>query len=186
MTNEALMTPAHRLLLIVGELHKVGFERLRVSIGVGMLLRAHVFTAYDERVAEAEDWPAIREVWASVAFCVPYLPHDCDERTHVEAIWTALLTGSMRPRHLAGRFVLDFPELARGAYGPDQEYAHWYRRVVPLVLQDDAPYMYGDHGASGPPAGTLLRSRSEKRFPLPPSNPYLARPGSGFGLELPE
>jgi hypothetical protein len=168
VTTPATLPAQIRLLLLAGELHKVGFERLRVVIGRDHWFRAHLFAASDGS-GDMGNWPASRQIVVSSGVNAAFLS---ETRAHLPALWTGLLEGELRPRHLVGRFILDFPDLAHAAYGADQEYARWYRRLMPLLLNDDPPCMYGENMPDGAPEGTLPLLRSGGHFPAPPKNPW--------------
>ena len=175
MIDNSLKTPHYRLLSLLDELHRIGLEQLRFSRSFStMYARVYVYAA---RSAKSQD----RESGSSpVSFVfsndVVYLSGRDDG--HMQARWTELLTGTMKPRHLAAQFVLDFPEIARPAYGPDHEYRTWFRKLRPHLEAGLLPFTWREDIYKGDSefylqSVLMIGPQTEDIiFPRPPRNPY--------------
>lgn len=163
-----------RALSLVDELQRVGFEQLRFSrSSFTTHWRIQIYAA--RAVREQDGFVDI----TCVHFCVSdeqvVIPHREDSLSHK---WTELLRSQARPRHLAGLFALDFPEIARVAYGPDHEYREWFRSMREVLKQDylpvtweEAPTLIGP----GLDQHVFMRNRQgeTKLLPRPPANPFV-------------
>lgn len=163
-----------RVLQLVDELHRVGFEQLRFARNAsGQAIRLQLYAA---RSNTTQDWifdgpgPMVcfsnGEPWATYP-------------SSALAAWPQMLLGDVQPKHLAGLFILDFPELVRLAYGPDHDYREWFRTLRPLLAQGYLPLTWAED-----PYGTepdfdryvvMYRSHEDRVFlPRPPANPFAA------------
>jgi hypothetical protein len=155
-----------RVLLMVHELHKLGYQRLRISPGLspsgcywrcvitpaaniltthGALTREYFFeTAHYTSGSEAAyfDWPDVKRDTA---------------------------------RELARKFILRFPTIAEQAQGRDHEYVGWYVEMLGLAEDGALPIAYADWYYD-PNARYLRTSGAEDvRLPVPPggeAEPY--------------
>jgi hypothetical protein len=167
-----------RALQMLNELHRFGFEQLRFASHGGHGF-AHVFAAQDEVRPTASDFrfmPAIRQfnTWIELDGA-PAGDH------LLAAKWAALLEGILRPNHLAGLFILDFADIARRGFGPDQAYRHWFRGLQPSLQQGHLPITHDDF--TDPPhrfvfwipsiCGPDAYHSPPPDYPAAPSNEYL-------------
>jgi|GEM_PF-1433922 len=146
---------AVRVLAMVHELHKAGYQRLRICAGYTLDLR---------------DWrcyigPAVqfhKDGWTPVGRPgLLYTTHQNDDyfgwtdATHDDA------------RHLAVKFLERHPELARDAAGEDFAYAGWFARTLGRA----------EHGRLPESFGGRSYQRGEAPTPFPPplatGEPYL-------------
>jgi DNA-binding transcriptional ArsR family regulator len=154
--------PSHmlcrRVLLMVQELHRRGYERLRVAPGlspsglhwrcsivpVGHVRRDHGALAVgeDEIAADYDSGQGVRFFdWADAE-------HD-------------------PPVALAGKFLDRFPDLARRGWGNDPDYARWYGGMLRATAPDGLIYAYAgwDLPVDHIPA---LGCTADVKVPLPP------------------
>ncbi len=149
---------ARRVLLMVAELHNMGYQRLRIAPGIspsGMYWRCAVTHAgniqYDHGAMVVDDGhdTAMYSSGAGDAF------FGWDDASGDDAIV------------LARKFVERFPVIVRLGRGDDEEYARWYEQVVTLALEGDLPYAYSDWMDDEEP-GLLPTVGGTRRLPLPP------------------
>ena len=166
-----------RLLEVVDELHRIGFEQLRFS--------RSWFTVH---------WRfqlyAASEVWNQDGFIDLDSPHIClsddmwvagkAKGKYKQANWVELLAGEMKPKHLAGLFVLSFPKLAGMAYGPDHAYREWFRTLRPYLRAGMLPSTWEENIYDGDAEffmrHTLMREcvgNKVKILPRPPHNSFV-------------
>jgi hypothetical protein len=112
---------ARRLLLMVRELHLMGYERLRIAPSV--------------RVAERCWWCSITHT------CNIQRNHGAKviDRDRDVAVYNSLQENQFfdwidalfdSPRELAEKFVVRFPDLAKKGAGKDTAYARWYAEMI--------------------------------------------------------
>ncbi|WP_221091414.1 hypothetical protein [Deinococcus aquaedulcis] len=136
------------MLQVLDELHRIGFEQLRFS-------RSWFTVHWRLQLYAASD------VWEQDGFVGIDSPHLClsddDWITwkapgHIKnGDWTMLLKGDMKPKHLAGLFVLSFPRLAEAAYGSDHAYREWFRSIRPYLNTGMVPSTWEEHIYDGDP-----------------------------------
>ena len=165
----------HRLLLVLDELHRIGFEQLRFSRSrEGQRLRLQLYAASS---ASMQDWffegrgqmlcLSDDETWANF-------------ESRCLGFWAELLAGDLKPRHLAGRFVLEFPDLVRPAYAADHKYREWFRQLRPLMQGGYLPITWSENPYGNQPDFNLhiVMSKIDTEtllLPRPPANRF-ARP----------
>jgi hypothetical protein len=127
-----------RLLLMVQELHRMGYERLRVVTGMspsGCYWRLAITPATNVR------------------------PADCGERyVNYEEGVARYTTGQEAncfgwedaakdsPEQLADKFVQRFSEIVVQGKGSDPDYARWYAAMIEATEPHGLMYMYADYG----------------------------------------
>ncbi|MBP2299724.1 hypothetical protein [Azospirillum picis] len=126
---------AGRLLAMVNELHKAGYQRLRIAPGMapsGCHWRCHVTSAGNVAVNgwEPLDWS--RGV-ASYSTGQKNLYFGWDDAGHDSA------------RQLAAKFIERFPEIARAGQGPDWAYAGWYVAMLGAAEHGTIPVFFADY-----------------------------------------
>ena len=150
---------ALRVLEMVGELHKLGYQRLRIAPGmsatgldwrcavthVGNILRYHgaMFLDFDRETAH-------------------YATGQRDECFE----WADAQNDS--PRELAEKFLARFPEIARLGRGDDQPYADWYEGMLQLAERGAFPSAYQDFWGEPDPNHLSNVGYFEARIPMPP------------------
>jgi hypothetical protein len=129
------MDATRKVLCMVLELHRTGFQRLRIAPGMsgsGLHWRCAVTAAANVR----------RDVGASVArfreIAVRYTSGMGDRYFG----WADAAGDS--PRQLAEKFVARFPELVAEGRGPDKPYADWYAEMMRLTEPSGLVYAYAD------------------------------------------
>ena len=128
---------AVRLLLMIGELHKLGYQRLRIIPGMspsGMDWRCAITASSNVTGPHGlEEGPADRLVARySTGAGGKYFGRRDAERAD--------------PPGLARLFVVKFPEIAREAASDDWPYAGWFVNVLGLAESGFLPIAYSDFG----------------------------------------
>lgn len=175
----------HRALLMLDELHRLGFEQLRFARSrEGQYLRLQLYPAQN---GEAHDWlllndgPLLTFSYQFLSLRLPQMARaDPSQMASLERQWPNLLMGAMKPQHLAGKFILDFPELLRPAYGPDHEYRQWFRLLRPHLHQGRLPLTYDEHSTLyglrwSPDSHSAMTTPdgAHTLLPAPPTNPFI-------------
>jgi len=154
--------PAHmlcrRLLLMVQELHRLGYERLRAAPGLspsGLHWRCSIVPASYAR----RDHGAMAEGKGEIT-----ARYDSGQGTGFFG-WDD--AGGDAPEVLAGKFLERFPEVAALGMGGDPDYARWYARMLRATDPDGLIYAYADWELPGDhlPA---LGCTADVKIPLPP------------------
>ncbi len=126
---------ATAVLLMVAELHRMGYQRLRITPGMspsGMYWRCGVTN--------------VENIMADHGALV--MDESADMATYSSGAgdrffgWDDARGNS--PQDLARKFVERFPVIARLGRGDDEDYALWYDDVVKLTKTGDLPYAYSD------------------------------------------
>ncbi|PVX97693.1 hypothetical protein C7402_101407 [Paraburkholderia unamae] len=131
-SSDPVVRRATRLLSMVHELHKVGYQRLRICAGrsvTGGEWRLHIVPAGE---TTADGWtPKDTERWPS---------YTSDDGKKFFG-WTD--TDVDDARCLANKFVARFPEVAVAGLGQDWMYAGWFTEVLGRAEHDRLPAFYG-------------------------------------------
>lgn len=167
---------AIRALMLLNELHRFGFEQLRCESygGHGFV---HIFAARDEVPVSCQVTrfaPAVRR-FSTIPDEEEYLLGDPE----LAAAWRNLLHGPLKPNHLAGLFLLDYADVARHGFGPDQEYRHWFRGLQPFLQSGLLPITHAQCSHQHPLRplnwGNPYGFANPVSYPGPPMNPYMAQ-----------
>ncbi|CAO3356568.1 hypothetical protein [Azospirillum melinis] len=140
---------AGRLLAMVGELHKVGYQRLTIAPGMapsGCHWRCHVTPAGN---VAANGWEPLD--WSRQV--ASYSTGQEDRYFGWED------SAQDSARHLAAKFVERFPEIARDGQGADWAYAGWYVAMLGGAEHGTFPVFFADY-----PVEEIARGR----LPPPP------------------
>lgn len=146
-----------RLLYMVAELHRMGYEQMRIAPGVapsGLFWRLSVTAASNtepEHGARMRDWD--RGANYSSGAGAEYFD------------WTDASDDS--PAELAEKFVERFPEIAAEAKGRDPEYVRWYREMLAATEPDGLMYAYADWPSREDQLG-IFYGACRDEIPLPP------------------
>jgi hypothetical protein len=141
-----------RVLELVAELHRLGYERLRVNVGMApsglywrCSLNAAAAPSYDPNPPRYTTGNG-REIfgWADA--------HNDD------------------PPALAAKFLACYPELAAGAHGADPAYVAWFADMLHQTAPDLLPITYADWELPAGVVSTIGAKRS-LALPLPPPPP---------------
>jgi len=146
-----------RLLYMVAELHRMGYERARIVPGIapsGVFWRFSVTPASNTRPEHGA------------------LMQDFDRGAHYSSGagteyygWTDASDDS--PVELAAKFVERFPEIAAETRGGDPEYVRWYREMLVATEPDGLVCAYADWPYSEDRL-ELFYGSSREVIPLPP------------------
>jgi hypothetical protein len=165
-----------RLLLMLRELHRTGYERLRAvtglspsgchwrlqitpAIGVALPDQAVDFMARQNRGVAIGDW--VVYVSLNHAF---YSTGSSAEHAEQCFGWTDAAEDS--PRQLADKFIQRFPAVVAEGKGSDPEYARWYADMIEATEPEGLVFMYADWDM---PSDHIPASNMEGvRIPPPP------------------
>ena len=160
------LSPFRRILLMVRELHRLGFERLRAPayeyplawrcpiVPAYWTLRSHGGTYSDSFLYAAVRWfgpTACRQEYSSAEGQFPFQWKDVAFHT---------------PHELALHFIRERREIACAGWGPDAEYARWFEEVLEATKPNGLYYASAEYQ----PATSYLYTNmtSVERVPLPP------------------
>ena len=123
-----------RLLHMVTELHRMGYEQARIAPGVapsGLFWRLSVTAASN---TEPDNGALMRDFSRGANY---------SSGAGAEYFgWTDASADS--PVELAKKFVERFPDIAAEARGRDPEYVRWYQEMVAATEPDGLVYAYAD------------------------------------------
>jgi hypothetical protein len=154
------------LLLMVAELHRLGYQRLRIVPGVapsGLYWRctlasaAHFSDQHGARIASQGPVARYSTGQARAYFDWPDAADDT-------------------PEQLARKFLARFPEIAAQSQGADAAYAEWYAEMLRLTEPDGAPIAYADWELE-PGALQVVGEVARGSVPLPPGGEYHTKSG---------
>jgi hypothetical protein len=168
---QATRRRAQRVLYMVGELHKLGYQKLRISPGMapsGMHWRCtltpvdNVLRSHGALVARDDNDLVARYSSAM-------------ENSYFD--WTDARTASAR--ELAGLFLERFPLIAARSAGEDWVYAGWYVQMLGVAETGHFPMAFNDWSdlskATVLPTIPFGVAEGSPELPLPP-------PGTASGL----
>lgn len=146
---------AQRVLAMVHELHKVGFQRLRVDAHLapsGLAWRCKILPKSGaSRHHGAVDTASMPSVLHSSAF-------ECEYFGWSDAKYDTA-------RQLAQKFLERFPHIARSGRGRDPEYAGWYVEMLGHAERGALPVIYSND--EGPRLDYVVTT-GDVRLPMPP------------------
>jgi hypothetical protein len=162
---------ALRVLAMVGELHKRGYQRLRIAPGMspsGLHWRCNVAPASNIQVrhgALLADWDGLVAHYSSA-----------DDNKYFG--WQDARTAPARK--LASLFVERFPKIALEATGEDWLYAGWYVQMLGVAEKGNVPIAYADWEL--PDDGLLPTvgagaAVDQVMLPMPPPGLAIEEPG---------
>ena len=174
-------SPHRRILLMLGELHKVGFERLRApAYDYPLAWRCPIVPAAwtrKEHGGTFEDPSAyIRELLGEKFAVLNYTYSSASGQSPFG--WTDAAFAT--PRELALRFIKEFPAIALAGWGPDREYVEWFERMLEMTAPNGViTSAFADYG---PGEATFLYTHyaAVESVPLPPSG--LATPEQFYNM----
>lgn len=155
--DDELAGNCRRLLHMVGELHAMGYECLRIAPSVapsGLFWRLSICAADNtlpEHGAEIHDFDRAAHYSSG------------GERRYFD--WTDAADDA--PRQLAEKFVARFPILAEQGKGSDPDYVRWYLDMLRMTEPDGLMYAYADWDSPKDHLGIFYGSKDVK-IPLPP------------------
>lgn len=171
-SSEARDRRVLRVLAMVHELHKAGYQRLRICPGIGGpgAWRCAISPVSNTR---KEHGALFRDETRLVA-------------RHTEASdneyfgWRDAKTDTAR--ELAAKFIQRFPDIAREGIGEDWPYVGWYVQMLGLAEKGDVPVAYSDwYGELDPRRLPTTKSLFEghpeqSHLPMPPGGEAEKRP----------
>jgi hypothetical protein len=154
----AFMSNTRKVLAMVLELHRMGYQRLRVAPGLTRLGESGGYWQCD--VTPASN--VLKRHGARSAERGKFVRYGGGEGTGFVG-WTDLADDS--PRQLAEKFVARFADLAAAGRGPDKPYADWYAEMMRLTEPSGLVYAYADWQM---PADGLPIINFPGTVPMPP------------------
>lgn len=148
---------AQRVLLMVHELHKQGYQLLRIAPGMS---------------ASGNNWrcgvtPRSNTLQSNGALANDFdrvIGYSNAQSNHYFG-WEDAETDTAR--QLAQKFINRFPEVIRESQGEDWEYCGWFVQMLGLADQQAFPVAYADW-PTGEREGFLETSPRQANLPLPP------------------
>lgn len=129
---DATLRRAQRLLAMVHELHKAGFQRLRVCVGKSaddVEWRCHLAPA---AAISADGWTPRN---------IPQVPVYSTRESTNYFDWPDCAADDARA--LAAKFIERLPDIAAASAGPDWAYAGWFTAVLGAAEHGHLPALYG-------------------------------------------
>jgi hypothetical protein len=174
------LSPYRRILLMVRELHRLGFERLRApAYQYPLGWRCPIVPAYwtlrsnggmyDNPFLQMERWfgvEACRHEYSSAEGQFPFEWNDVVFST---------------PRELALRFVRERREIACAGWGADAEYARWFEETLEATKPNGLYYAFAEFEEATSHLYTHM-TRVE-RVPLPPPGSVSEGELSAHGID---
>ena len=162
-------SPHRRILLMLGELHRMGFERLRApAYDYPLAWRCPIVPAawtHREHGGTFEDPSAyIRELFGEKSAVLNFTYSSASGQSPFD--WTDATFAT--PRELALRFIKECPAIALAGWGPDREYAAWFERMLEMTAPNGViTSAFADYG---PGTTTFLYTHYTRveTVPLPP------------------
>lgn len=130
--SDPIVRRAGRLLAMVHELHKVGYQRLRISPGYsldGTEWRCYLLAAEDMHP----------DGWTPSSIEKAHLYTSAQGKLYFG--WSD--AGTDGARSLAAKFIERFPETARAGAGQDWAYAGWFTSALGYAENSRLPVLYG-------------------------------------------
>lgn len=151
-----------KVLLMVGELHARGYQRLRIAPGMapsGFYWRCsitpvtNISSIHGALIAFKSDHDQLIARYSSA-----------DEGRYFG--WKYV--SRSKPSKLADLFIGHFPNIVEAGLGPDWEYAGWYQWMLHLTAPDAFPVAYADYDL---PEDYLTTEggHNDIKIPLPPA-----------------
>lgn len=155
-----------RVLLMVHELHKLGYQRLRISPGLspsGGYWRCVITPASNILVTHG-------------ALTRDYLLNTARYTSGSDAAYFDWPDAKQNTaRELATKFILRFPDIVEQSQGRDHEYVGWYVEMLGLAERGALPIAYADWYVDPDPRYLSTSGGEELRLPMPPggeAEPY--------------
>lgn len=163
---DPVLRRAVRVLQMVHELHKRGYQRLRIVPGIapsGLFWRVSIN-------------PISNVLRSNGAMCLDWSERAAHYTMGAENNyfdWTDARRDTARA--LADKFVQRFPDLVRQGEGRDWAYAGWYAEMVGAAEKGVLPISYEEYWTDPPPG--MMRTTNDKIFlPAPPPGEAEGRP----------
>lgn len=164
------VSPYRRVLLMLRELHRMGFERLRAPAYMYPIAwRCPIVPSHwtqQEHGGLLDNAASAPECYSSVQ------PGEYTYSSSSEQYpfnWPDVAFAS--PQELAARFVRECAEIVAAGWGPDREYVDWFERVLEMTKPNGVYYAVSEYE---PPTDIIYPfMTSATRIPSPP--PGLAK-----------
>jgi hypothetical protein len=155
-----------KVLLMVQELHKLGFQKIRIAPGMSP-------SGMDWRCAVTPVINISSRHGAKIKSGV--IPENLIARytsANENAYFGWVDYSDEPPEHLADIFLRGHQELTSAGYGEDHEYVEWYQKMLDLTYPDQLPIAYADWPLSGDYMTTTSPiMNKDVKIPLPPVGP---------------
>ena len=166
----------HKVLLMIGCLHQLGYQKLRVFcygrmmwwrgvLGPGRLFSTTHVACYSPTESEKEE--GLVALFGTGSACKPF---GWEENV-----------ASMSVEQMADLFVERFPVLANESRGSDREYARWFQEMLSHTSAEKLPVAYAVDEYESTVFDPIrfyvyLTGYSEDTVPLPPSSSLVEEP----------
>jgi hypothetical protein len=143
---------------MVHELHKLGFQRLRIVPGMspsGMNWRVNVTPISNILRSHGAMAREFSRLSANYTSAMDNAYFDWEDARNDTA------------RELADKFLTRYPEIVEAARGQDWEYAGWYVEMLGAAERGALPISYADWNGQ-PPLGRLQTTSYDVMIPAPP------------------
>jgi hypothetical protein len=162
---------ALRVLMMVHELHKAGYQRLRIAPGLSA-------SGCHWRCAITPVSSIMRSHGAKVDTYGENLAHYTSGQENEYFDWKDAKTDTARD--LAEKFIKRFPAIVRMSLGQDWEYAGWYVQMLGLAEKGEFPIAYADWYDKPDPRWLPTTKGFDSGLPMPPGGEgRKAKPGKG-------
>ena len=157
---------ALRVLVMVHELHKAGYQYLRIAPAMspsGCHWRCAITPTTNIKKSHG-------------AMTVNYsknVAHYTSGQENEYFEWKDAKTDTAR--ELAAKFIKRFPEIAEKALGQDWEYVGWYVQMLGLAEQGVFPIAYADWPLDPDPRWLPTTKGSDTKLPMPPGGKARAK-----------
>jgi hypothetical protein len=155
------LTAARKVILMLAELHKRGYERLRLLPGMAP-------NGIHWRYAITPIAHVSREHGARSGASCGYddFPRGSLSASDQMVGWGDNPTSS--PKELADLFVRTYPAICRDGKGKDSEYVAWYKSMLMRTHPDGIVWAYSDSYNDNPPPIEGLGAGEHVNIPMPP------------------
>jgi hypothetical protein len=155
------LPPQRMLLLMVAELHRLGYQRLRIEPGMAP-------SGMHWRCGFASAMHVSKQHGALIAGSGPVARYSTGQ---ARAYFDWPDAAGDTPAQLARKFVERFPTIAMQSQGADADYTNWYAEMLRLLDPEAVPIAYADWELN-PGALAVVGQASRPSVPLPPGGEY--------------
>ena len=163
---EMCLSPYRRVLLMVRELHLMGFERLRApAYEYPLAWRCPVVPATWTYVEHGGRFAPPRHRLSELLPGTQWYPEYSSSSGQRPFGWSDVAFAG--PRGLATRFLQEYREIALAGWGPDAAYADWFHKMLEATSPNGLISSFSDHDE--PKEGYIQALMAPARsFPVPP------------------
>jgi hypothetical protein len=180
------VSPYRNVLLMIRELHRMGFERLRAysyiySLGTWRCAVAPAAWIKNQNQVTSESLPFELHYQFEKTFSLEHSIHFYTSASE-QQVFQSPEAVFMTPRELARKFIKERREIAAIGFGPDPEYIAWYERTLEMLAPNGVFYAFAEFEE---PTDHLYASMSRlTQVPLPPPGQMERAQWDGFLTRL--